>query len=89
MNSILLLPEYQRKGVPTVIIDEYATKAEAASIIGVDVATIGKWMVQGKLTFEKVGREILIRREQLAHTTRSTSGRKSRVRPEAGTATNP
>ena len=65
------------------ISDEYATKGEAAAIIGVDVATIGKWIAQGRLPSEKVGREVLIRREYLAECIRSTRGRKSRVRTGA------
>lgn len=62
------------------ILDDYATKAEAAAIIGVDVATLAQWMKKGLVPYERVGREVLILRQSLGQYRRSTRGRKSRVR---------
>ena len=58
------------------IADEYATAAEAAAILGVERQTIARWVKDGKLAGEKVGREVLIPRTQLTQTYKSSKGRK-------------
>lgn len=60
--------------------DLFATKTEAADLLNVDVATVGRWIRSGKLTAEKVGNVVLIKREDLSGLTRSPWGRKSKVR---------
>ena len=48
------------------ICDDYVTKAEAARLLNVDRLTIWHWVKKGKLKAEKVGRELLIRRDDLS-----------------------
>ena len=58
--------------------DIYVTKAQAAAILNVDSLTIWRWVKDGKLNAEKVGREVLIRREDLSTVTRSNRGRRAK-----------
>ena len=60
------------------ISDHYVRKAEAARRLGVDRLTIWHWIKAGKLPAEKVGREVLIKVDDLSGITRSKRGRKSR-----------
>jgi excisionase family DNA binding protein len=46
--------------------DVYATKAEAARLLGVNRLTIYRWVKSGKLKAERIGREVLIRRSDLS-----------------------
>ncbi len=59
------------------LVDEYATKAEAARLLGVDRLTIYRWIKSGKLKAERIGREVLIRRSDLSR----MSTRKRAKRP--------
>ena len=61
------------------IAEEYATALEAATILGVDRHTVARWVKEGKLTAEKVDREVLISRGQLAVVRKSPRGRKPKV----------
>ena len=45
--------------------DDYFTLSEAARELGVTRQTISRWISQGKLTGERVGRETLIKKEGL------------------------
>lgn len=45
--------------------DEYYTLSEAASLAGVTRQTISRWIKHGKLTGEKIGREVLIHKDEL------------------------
>ena len=60
--------------------DVFATKAEAAALLNVDVATIWRWIQSGKLSAEKVGNVVLIKRTDLSGIYRSNVGRKSKIR---------
>lgn len=68
------------------ILDSYCTRREAAQILGVSTLTIWRWLRSGKLSAEKVGREVLIKRVDLSSTTRSNAGRKpkSQLRSKTG-----
>ena len=57
---------------------EYLAKAEAAEAAGVDPLTIYRWIKAGKLRAEKFGREVAIRKEDLARVSRSSRGPPSR-----------
>ena len=46
--------------------DKYTTISEAAKEMGVTRQTISRWIKEGKLDGEKIGREILIEKEKLA-----------------------
>ena len=58
------------------ISDHYVTKAEAAKRVGVNRLTIWRWIEAGKLPAEKVGREVLIKLDDLSQMTKSPRGRK-------------
>ena len=58
------------------ITDHYVTKSQAARLLGVNSLTIWRWIRAGKLPAEKVGREVLIRRDDLTGLTKSQRGRK-------------
>jgi len=58
------------------IADQYATKAEAARLLGVSSPTIWRWVKIGKLTAERIGREVLIPREELTTVSKDPRGRK-------------
>ena len=58
------------------ITENYVTKAEAATLLNVNRLTIWRWVRDGKLQAEKVGRELLIRRDDLTTMTKSPAGRK-------------
>ena len=45
--------------------DNYCTISEAAKELGVTRQTISRWIRQGKLSGEKIGREIIIRKSEL------------------------
>ena len=45
--------------------DEYVTEAEAVRILGVSQPTVWRWIKQGSLPAERVGRATLIRRKDL------------------------
>lgn len=49
----------------TALKDEYVTLSEAAALAGVTRQTISRWIKEGKLTGEKIGREVLIRTDEL------------------------
>lgn len=46
--------------------DRYATKREAARLLGVNLVTIWRWAKDGKIRGEKLGQELLIPRKELA-----------------------
>ena len=48
--------------------DDYLTISEAAGYIGVTRQTISRWVKQGKLKAEKVGREVVIHKKDLLYT---------------------
>ena len=58
------------------ISDFYFTLAEAAEHKHVDRHTIWRWVRSGSLPAKKVGREVLILKEDLTRVSRSNSGRK-------------
>lgn len=58
------------------ISDHYITLAEAAAIKGVSTVTIWRWIRAGRIPGEKVGREVLIRKDDLVQIERSQRGRK-------------
>ena len=60
------------------IADQYATKKEAAQLLGVSQVTVWHWITNGKLSAERIGREVLIKRSDLVGITRSSKGRKSK-----------
>ncbi len=45
--------------------DDYVTVSQAASLIGVTRQTISRWVKQSKISGEKIGREVLISRNEL------------------------
>ena len=54
----------------------YVTKAQAAAMLNVNRLTIWRWVKTGKLKAEKVGRELLIKRDDLSQLTKNKTGRK-------------
>lgn len=58
------------------ISDHYVTKAEAARKLGVNRLTIWRWIKAGRLPAEKVGREVLIKLDDLSQVTKPKRGRK-------------
>ncbi len=45
--------------------DEYFTISETAKELGVTRQTISRWVAKGKITTEKIGRERLIKKEDI------------------------
>ena len=60
------------------ISEEYFTRLQAASMMNVNPNTVWRWVKKGKLKGEKVGRELLIRKEDLRTFTKNPRGRKPR-----------
>jgi len=46
--------------------DQYFTVSEAAKITGVTRQTMSRWIADGKISAEKVGREVLIEKDELS-----------------------
>ena len=61
------------------ITEKFATKSEAARLLGVNATTIWRWIRSGKLAAEKVGNVVLISREELTEITKSSAGRKAKT----------
>ncbi len=64
------------------ISENYVTNAEAAALMSVNPLTIYLWVKSGKLRAERVGKELLILRDDLSQMTKSTRGRKPKKRPD-------
>ena len=45
--------------------DIYLTTGQAGKLVGVNRLTVRRWVQTGRLTGERVGRQILVQREQL------------------------
>lgn len=45
--------------------DIYLTTGQAGKLVGVNGLTVRRWVKTGRLTGERVGRQILVQREQL------------------------
>ena len=45
--------------------DEYFTISEAAQMVGVTRQTVSRWIKEGELFAEKIGREVVIRQDKL------------------------
>jgi excisionase family DNA binding protein len=42
------------------IVDYFYTAQQATKVLGINRITIWRWMKSGKITFQQVGREVLI-----------------------------
>jgi excisionase family DNA binding protein len=59
-----------------ILSDIYVTTAKAAILLNVSPVTIWRWVNEGKLKAEKVGRELLVKKSDLSGVTKSRAGRK-------------
>ena len=62
------------------ISDEYITMRQAAALKDVDRHTLARWIDTGRLAAERIGREVLIRKADLAAVERDPRGRKAQGR---------
>lgn len=59
--------------------DHDVNQTQAAEKLGVDRRTINRWIRAGKLEAQRIGNEVLIRRDHLDGIERSPRGRKGPV----------